>query len=236
MQSRLPIRTDSPLRRALVFGAVALVPVLLYLAYELGRYRAGYDVREALAARAALRAQISELERLDHEQRVQLAALESAGIGLTRERAEVSRTIGELQAQVARQAQDLAFYRGVVGDSGQSPVKIQQFKVQATATPRRFVLKLVLGRPVRPEDMVGGALGVTVEGSEGLLPVRHELADVTVDKKREIPFNFRYLQSIDVEIDIPGVFRPERVTVELRPNRKGAAPLRQTFLWNPEPA
>ena len=236
MQSRLIIRSDTPLRRALLIGGVLLVPVLLYLAYELGRFRAGYDVRDALAAHAELRSQIHELERRNHEQRVQLAALESAGIGQARERAEVSRTIGELQAQVARQAQDLAFYRGIVGDSGQAPVKIQQFKVQATAVPRHYTLKLVLGRPVRPEDLVLGTVGITVEGSAGLLPVSHDLADISPEKKHEIAFNFRYLQSIDIEVEIPVGFRPERVTIEVRANRKGVAPLQQTFLWTPDAA
>jgi hypothetical protein len=237
MQSRLVIRSYAPLRRYLLVGAaVLLAPLCVYLAFELGRFRAGYDVRAALAARGELKDQIHALESREREQRVQLAALESAKIGQTRERSEVSRSIGELQAQVARQAQDLAFYRGIVGESGQSPVKIQQFRVVAGGAPLHFTLKLVLGRPVRPEDVISGVVAITLEGSQGLVPASRDLSQLTAGKKHELEFNFRYLQPIDVEIEIPSGFKPERVTVELRAGRKGAEPLRQSYLWSPEPA
>ena len=237
MMPRLVIRTHAPLRRLLVWGGLLIgLPVALYLAFEFGRYRAGYDVRSAATQRQALAAQIRELEGRDRERRVQMAALESSKIGQNRERSEVARTIGELQAQVARQAQDLAFYRGIVGDTAQAPVTIQQFRVVVGVLAQHYTLKLVLGRPVRPEDIIGGALGITLEGLQGAAPASRELAQLTADRKREIAFNFRYLQPIDVDIDLPAGFVPERVTVELRPSRKGATPLRQTFLWTPESA
>jgi hypothetical protein len=237
MTSRLVIRTDAPYWRiAKIAAAVLGVPVLVYLAFEYGRYRAGYDLRSALSARGELATQIRDLERREREQRVQMAALESAKIGQGREREEVSREIGELQAQVARQAQDLAFYKGIVGDGGQSPVKIQQFHIVTTAAARRYTIKLVLARPVRPEDVISGALGVSIEGSQSLQPATVELAQLTADKKRELAFNFRYLQPLEFDVDLPAGFVPERVTVELRPARRGAEPLRQTFRWSPEPA
>jgi hypothetical protein len=237
MNSRLVIRAHAPFRRLLlIFAVVVLIPAIVYLAFEYGRYRAGYDVRAALSARGELSAQIAELTRREREQRVQMAALESAKIGQSRERQEVSREIGELQAQVARQAQDLAFYKGIVGDSGQSPVKIQQFRVAATAVAQRYTIRLVLARPVRPEDVISGTLGVSLEGSQGLQPATRELAQLTADRKRELAFNFRYLQTLEFDVDLPPGFVPERVTVELRPARRGAEPLRQTFRWSPEPA
>lgn len=237
MTSRLVVRSDSPrLRLVLLCAAAVLVPLLVYLAFEYGRQRAGYDLRESLAARADLKSQLRELQQSLREQRVQMAALESAKIGQTREREEVSRTIGELQAQVARQAQDLAFYKGVVGDGDQAVVKIQQFQVVAGAAPQHFTLKLVLARPVRPEDVVSGAVGLSVEGSQNKLPAARELAQLTADRKRELAFNFRYLQQLECEVELPAGFVPERVTVELRPARRGAEPLRQTFRWSPEAA
>ena len=237
MTSRLIIRAHAPYRRLILIGAaVLLFPALVYVAFEYGRYRAGYDVRAAFTARGELAAQIADLERRERETHVQMAALESAKIGQTRERTEVSRTIGELQAQVARQAQDLAFYKGIVGDNGQSPVKIQQFRVVSSAVAQHFTVKLVLARPVRPEDVISGTIGISFEGSQGLQPATRELAQLTADRKRELAFNFRYLQPLEFEVDLPAGFVPERVTVELRPSRRGAEPSRQTFRWSPETA
>lgn len=236
MPPKLVIRTYAPARRYLLAGgAVILGLASLYVAFEWGRSGAGFDNRAAIQQRSDLNRQIRELTAQNHEQRVQLASQESSRIGQERERAEVSRTIGELQAQVARQAQDLAFYRGVVGDSAQAPlVKVQQLRVIAGDMPGRYVLKLVLGRPVRPEDAINGTVVITVEGSQAGAPASLELAKLTGDKLRELRFNFRYLQTLDTDIMLPAAFKPERTTVELRTSRKGAQPVLQTFLWSAE--
>jgi chromosome segregation ATPase len=81
--------------------------------YELGRYDAGYDRLAVAQQRAELEAAIEHLKQDNHELNLRLAEIDTQRIGWAREQAEVSRTIGDLQAQVARQAQDLAFYRGV---------------------------------------------------------------------------------------------------------------------------
>lgn len=236
MQPKLVIRTYAPARRYLLVGGALIFGLLsLYVAYEFGRSGAGYDSRAAMQQRGDLNKRIRELEELNREQRVQLASQEGSRIGQTRERAEVSRTIGELQAQVARQEQDLAFYRGVVGESAQAPlVKVQQFRVIGGSTAGAFALKLVLGRPVRPEDAVNGTIGITVEGSKDGMPVSFELAQLTHDKLQELRFNFRYLQTLDQDVTLPADFKPERTTVEVRINRKGVQPTRQSFLWTAE--
>ena len=236
MQPKLVIRTYAPARRYLLAGGALILGLLsLFVAFEWGRSGAGFDSLAAMQQRSDLHKRIRELEEQNREQRVQLASQEGSRIGQTRERAEVSRTIGELQAQVARQTQDLAFYRGVVGESAQSPlVKIQQFRVIATATADAYQLKLVLGRPVRPEDAINGTVGITVEGSQAGMPISFELAQLTPDKLRELRFNFRYLQTLDQDVTLPAGFKPERTTVEVRTNRKGVQPVQQSFLWSAE--
>ena len=80
--------------------------------FEFGRYSAGFDALTALQERARLRAEIAANEATISELRAKVAQLESSTVGQTREREEVQRTIGELQAQVARANQELAFFRG----------------------------------------------------------------------------------------------------------------------------
>ncbi len=49
----------------------------------------------------------------------------------------MSRSIGDLQAQVARQTQELAFYRGIVAQSAVSPgVKVQRLRFVRPAASR----------------------------------------------------------------------------------------------------
>jgi hypothetical protein len=225
---RLIIRTYAPLRRWLILGGSVVLGLLsLYVAFEAGRGTTGAAGRQAVAAHDGLQQRLSVLEGENRELRLRLASQETAQVGHARERAEVARTIGELQAQIARQAQDLAFYRGIAGDSAAAPpVRVQQFRVTALGAPGRYTLRLVLGRPVRPEDIVTGTLGITVEGTQADEPRTLDLS--------ELRFSYRYLQTFEQEITLPPDFRPERSTLEVRLARKGVEPVRQTFLWNLE--
>jgi len=233
---RLIIRTYAPLRRWLVIGgSTVLGALLLYVAFESGRGSAGSAGREALALRGSLEQRVDALEATNRELRLKLAGQETAQTGQSRERAELARTIGELQAQVARQAQDLAFYRGLAGDAAAAPpVRVQQFRVAALGTPGRYALKLILGRPVRPEDIVTGTLALTVEGTQNDQPVVLDLAALTEGQMRELRFSYRYLQTFDQPLTLPPGFEPERSTLEIRVARKGVEPVRQIFLWSLE--
>ncbi len=233
---RLVIRTYAPLRRTLlIVGCSVLGALLLYVAFEAGRTNANRAGAAALEGYANSQARVAELEALNRELRLKLAGQETAQVGQTRERAEISRTIGELQAQVARQAQDLAFYRGLAGDSAAAPpVRIQQFRVTALGTPDTYAVRLVLARPVRPEDVVNGTIALTVEGTRGDQPATLELAQLTDGKAKDMRFNYRYLQIIEQELTLPADFRPARSTLEIRVARKDVDPVRQTFLWSAE--
>jgi hypothetical protein len=168
---------------------------------------------------------------------VQLAAAEEARVGDVREHAEVARTIGELQAQVARQQQDVDFYRGLVAQPGQGAaeaVRVQQFRITPLAEAQKFSLRFSLSRLQRPEEAINGTLGITVDGTRDGGALSLELPEL-IGAKRELPFNFRYYQTIEQPITLPEDFKPDRVTIEVRPGRKGLAPYRRTFVWSAEP-
>src|SRR5215470_2652621 len=129
----LVIRTHAPARRLVLISiAAVLVAFAMYIVYELGRFNAGYDRLEAAQQRTELEVEIERLGKANRELRTQLAELDTIRIGRAREQAEVTRTIGDLQAQVARQTQELAFYRGIVAQTaGAVGVKVQQVHISA---------------------------------------------------------------------------------------------------------
>ncbi len=233
-QSNLVVRTYAPARRLLIVIALTfLAAFALYVVYELGRFDAGYDRLAVSQERAEHGVNIDRLEKANRELRTRLAELDTIRVGRAREQAEVSRTIGDLQAQVARQTQELAFYRGIVAQSASSPgVKIQQLRIGAGAKPGRYLVRMNLVRSVRPEDVVTGSLALTAEGARGNLAGMLDLAALTGGKVRELPFTFRYFQNFEQEIAIPAGFVPERLTVEVRSGKKGISPVTQTFPWN----
>jgi hypothetical protein len=221
------------LASALLLGIVAL-----YLAFEFGRQKAGFDGIQAAQQRAALEAQIASLQNTVHDLQVQLAAADEARISQVRERSEVAKTIGELQAALGRAQQDLEFYRGIanpVAGAKPQPVRVQQFQVLTIdAAVHRYTLRFALNRPTRPEESTAGTLGVTIEGERAGTAASIDLALLTDGKQRELPYSFRYYSNVEQAVTVPADFRPERVTIEIRPARKGLAPYRQTFVWNPD--
>src|SRR5450755_582277 len=165
------VRTYAPVGRVLAVVAVALLAVFaLYVLYELGRYNAGYDRLAVAQQRVEFEVAIDKLKDDNHVLNLRLAEIDTQRIGWAREQAEVSHTIGDLQAQVARQGQDLAFYRGVGTQSAAASlgVKIQQLRIAATAQVAHFRVHLTLVRSQRADDVVNGSALLQVEGeSEG---------------------------------------------------------------------
>lgn len=234
--SPIIVRTYAPMRRVIVVVvALALAAFALYVIYELGRYDAGYDRLAVAQQRAELEVAIDKLQDEKHELNLRLAEIDTQRIGWAREQAEVSHTIGDLQAKIARQAQDLAFYRGVGAEAAPGAslgVTIQQLRIGATAQAAHFRVHLTLVRSVRADDVASGAALLEVEGESQGRDARLGLAALTAGAQREIPYSFRYYQNLDQEITIPPGLRPEHLSIEVRSAKKGVAPLSQTFLWN----
>ena len=230
----LVIRPHAPVRRRVISVVILLLSVLLlYIVYETGRFNAGYDRLAASQQRSELEVQIERLNKSNRELRTQLAELDTIRIGRAKEQAEVARSIGDLQAQVARQAQELAFYRGIVAQgAGAVGVKVEQLHISAAPKGQKFALHVALVRSVRPDNVATGSVGITVDGTgaDGKAAVL-DLGSLTPGKLHELPFNFRYFENLDQEVALPAHFTPEHVAIELRSSRKDVAPASQTFPW-----
>jgi hypothetical protein len=234
---KLVVTTYAPTRRWIT--ALLLVLIVaggVYGMFEFGRYRAGYDVVAGLNQRTELRDVIASQETTISELRAKVAQLESSTVGQTREREEVQRTIGDLQAQVARANQELAFFRGIVTQNANSAeVKIQQARMVATATANKFRIRVTLVQPMKPDTVVSGVVVLSVDGEVDGKPGRADFATLSGGKRREIPFTFRYLENIEEEITMPPGMKPEQLLVEVRSNRRGSAPVQQSYVWSVDP-
>lgn len=225
----------SALRAALLAAGVVIGVFALYVVYELGRYNAGYDRQAVAQQRTELEVRIEHLEKANRELRTRLAELDTIGAGRAREQAETARTIGDLQAQAARQSQELAFYRGVVAQGASSlGVKIEQLRITAGQDPATYVVHMSLVRSGRSEAPATGSVQLSLDGSAAEGARTLDLAALTAGRQRELRYNFRYLETIDQQLTVPPNFKPERLNVEVSSGRRDVAPLSQTFLWSVE--
>lgn len=233
---RLVVRTHAPRRRMLwMFGMLVVVALTVFGAYEFGLNNAGFATNAARTEQGRLSDHVEQLQAEVREQRLQLAARETEHVSHARERTELAKTIGALQAEVAKLQSDLAFYRGVVDNGGpREVVRIQQFRISRGEAPNEYKMRLVLGRPLRPEDTINGKVHVNVEGSNGIAAAVLDLAAVAGVPDGALAFSFRYVETLEQTLRLPDGFTPARTTVEVIPARKGVNPVHETFIWTVE--
>jgi hypothetical protein len=207
--------------------------LVLYVVYELGRYNGSYDHLAVSQERSEYEAQIERLEAANRQLRTQLAELDTIKVGHQREQAEVARTIGDLQAQVARESQELAFYRGVMAKAPiELGVRLGEVRVTRSKRPGSFIVHVSLLRSGRPDNTVSGTLTLHVDSDAGTVM---DLQQLTGGKLKDLPFDFRYYKTIDQEVILPDGFKPQHLGIDLRSSQRDAPPLTQTMVWNVVP-
>ncbi len=233
---QLVIRRHAPWRRRVLgIGGVVIGALLLYGMYEWGRYEAGHNQLAILLERRELQATVESLERANEELRGQLAAGDTSRDVDRQSYADVERTLGELQAQVLRQSEELTFYRGIVAPTdGIGGLRIQRFQLLPGAADRHFRLQLVLVQSMRQDAVVAGSVTIVVEGALSDVPTRLTLPEMGGPGEADgrLPFSFRYFQSLEQDVVLPEGFEPLTVDVEVRSARQPA--VRQSFPWQVE--
>jgi hypothetical protein len=121
------VKAHAPRRQAILLGAAVLGALLiLYAAFELGRYDAGFRVVDSVRGALSASAHIRDLEAQNAQQRTQLEGAEVQRLAEREGYKQVERSLGDMQSQIARLNQDLSFYRGLVQPDSITHVKVQQ--------------------------------------------------------------------------------------------------------------
>ncbi len=205
---------------------------LLYAAFEYGRSVAGHTALSALMQRQALASRVSALT----EERDQLQRRLAAGVAVQRAdeeaQSEAQAMIGELQAELARQQQELEFYRGLVAEKfGTGTVKVQELTVRPEGDGRH-VVSVTLVHTATRDATATGWLTLAVNGSRAGSLARLELPEITDDGSKRVNFSLRYLTTVEVPVSVPADFSPASVELEFRTNRGGPDPVKQSFPWS----
>ncbi|MFI4890561.1 MAG: DUF6776 family protein [Steroidobacterales bacterium] len=230
---KLVVRSYAPRRRAvLLAGGVALFLVLVYGAFELGRYDAGFRVVDSVRGALSTSARIRELETENAQQRTELEAAEVARRVDREGYKQVERSLGDMQSQIARLNQDLSFYRGLVQPDASVGVKVQQMQIVPETTAGQFRLKFILMQVGgKPKSSVTGSIAVTIDGLQGGKPLSLGLAQVGADPHASRAYTFRYFEDYDELVHLPAGFEPTRVGIEIHSGRDTTHGFRQAFVW-----
>jgi hypothetical protein len=221
-----------PWLRRLAAAAVVLVSVvLLAFAYHRGQVSAGLDAAQVALERRELVSRAERLERQNSKLNARVAELEMAR-KLDREAyGQVEQTLGELQSQLSRQGDDLAFYKSIVSPAdGVQGLRIHRFEVSPGAGPREYLLKLTLIQSMRHESVASGLVQVVVQGMQEDRPAQYTVGELLGQPKAQLPFSFRYFQTIEQAVTLPEGFEPFEAEVQVR-SGKLRSPMQQSFPW-----
>jgi hypothetical protein len=215
-------------------GLVALVAAAsLYLVFELGRYQAGYSMLDHRRERAGLAAELAEERGINDELRRQLAIAETAGDIDRVTYSQVESSLGELQAQIQAQEEELVFYRGIVSPQDRvAGLRIQSLEVDPSDGEGRYLVRLLLVQAIVHNRRVSGAVKLQLEGVQDGQTTAFDAAEVVAPgEPYDMAYEFRYFQGLETELALPVGFEPQRVTVEIWPNEARAERINQTFEW-----
>jgi hypothetical protein len=230
--SKLVVRTYTPKRRAMLWTfAVLLAAGILYSAFEFGRYDAGFRVVDSVRGALSASRRIRSLEAENENQRRQLEAAETARRVDREGYAQVERSLGDMQSQIARLNQDLSFYRGLVQPESLVHVKVQQMQIVPDGPAGQYHLKFVLMQTGKPDKEVVGNATVTIDGLLGGKPLSLSYAQVSPNHRVSLAYSLRYFQEYNEPVDLPAGFEPTRVGVEIHSGRDASHGFRQAFVW-----
>jgi hypothetical protein len=221
--------TPDQLRLAAAWAVALLV---VYAAFEFGRTISGYSVAAAFAERFSLATRVDELGKRVKELETEVAARDVTRRVDQEAQAETQAMIGDLQAELARQQQDLDFYRGLVAERfGGGSLKIQELSVEPGEAERAYVVEVTLVQTTLRDQLANGTLSLSVDGARRGALIRLPMREVAEGGRSQVTFTLRYFQTVRIPIVLPEGFEPASLRVEFRSSRGGPDAQQQTFPW-----
>ncbi|HZL94777.1 MAG TPA: DUF6776 family protein [Vicinamibacterales bacterium] len=213
---------------------VLLALAVAYLSFELGRYQAGYSILDHRRESAALAERVRQEQASNDELRRQLAIVETSGEIDRETYSQVESNLGELQAKIQAQEEELVFYRGIVSpQDGVAGLRIQSLEVLPGDAERRYLLRLVLVQAIVHSRRVSGTVKLQLEGVQDGQTAVFDVAELAVgDGGYDMSYEFRYFQGLETELSLPLGFEAQRLSVEIWPNEARAERVNAHFEWS----
>ena len=222
--------------RAGVVKYVALLLLIVagfFLSFELGRYQADYSRLDAWREASALQAEIGLRDGAIDELERRIASLETSG-SIDRETyAEVEANLAALEARIQAQEEELVFYRGIVtpGD-GVAGLRVQNVEILPGEGEATHTVRLLLVQAIVHNDRVTGSVRLRLRGTLDGQASEFGLETLgTESQATDIPYGFRYFQTLEMGLRLPAGFEPTELEVQVWPRSPRGETIMQSFPW-----
>lgn len=219
---RRVVHEHSLLHSRFFYLLIALVVISICVGmYYLGQYRAGFNLLASKEVESHLKSTIYSQEQSNGALQDQLAIATRTSQVDDEAHKQIKLALKDLQQENFELREEVDFYRGIVAPRESSEgVRIDQFSVKKTEAHNLYHFNLVLTQVKKNQRFIRGVAKLTFEGAENGIPKTLSLKYVSVEKKKDLKFKFRYFQKIEGDLVLPAGFIPRQVLVEVIPKKK----------------
>lgn len=218
-----------------VVGLFLLTGALLLMvwgAYEYGRYSAGYDSSGSSQYIVNLEKALNEAKAEIVETRRQASMLERNRQIDEDASKQVQQSLVKAQEEVLALKKDLAFYKSIVApELGNRSIAIQTFELKPDSEGN-FQYKLMVSQRGRNDVFARGTIKITIEGKKQGTATTLKLSDISNDTKKVMKFGFKYFQNFEGTLTLPETFKPDSVHVRVNPKSGKLKPIDEQFAWS----
>jgi hypothetical protein len=214
-------------------AVLALIAAAIYLSFELGRYQAGYSRLDAGREAQVYAANIEARDRAIDDLERQIAILQTSEEIDRETYASVEANLTELQARIQAQEEELVFYRGIVspGD-GVAGLRVQNVEIVPGEGEATHTLRVLLVQAIVHNDRVTGSLRARISGVlDGEAAGFGLEALGTESQATDIPYGFRYFQTLETGLALPDGFAPDEIEIQVWPRSPRGETIVQSFPW-----
>jgi cell division protein FtsB len=212
---------------------IALVALLLVVAFLLGRAYQSYELEELRLVRDAMEARIAELEQRNGSLVKKNAKLE--GISKIEHDAyqKSKNSLVQLQQEMVKLKEEIVFYQGIVSPEQLAlGINIQAFELEQKGD-RRFRYKLVLSKRGKGGKSIKGdfefLLRGTLDGEETSFGLEKLKQDY---QESDVVFSFRYFQPFAGELLLPEQFKAQEIQLKVNSKTRKIKDFSETISWD----
>jgi hypothetical protein len=126
----------------------------------------------------------------------------------------------------------LRFYRNLMAPAeAPAGLNFRPPELVATDIPGSYVFRIVVQQEALKHELVKGTLAVEVLGSLAGIEVSYPLAELSDVSEEVLELQFRYFQSIEGELTLPGGLQPSAISLAAKAEKPRQEELRQLFPW-----
>jgi hypothetical protein len=212
---------------------LVLIVAGLYLSFELGRYQAAYSQLDAWREARAYQGEIEARSRVIDDLERQIAILKTSGEIDRETYASVEANLAELQARIQAQEEELVFYRGIVSPGDGVPgLRVQNVDIVPGEGEATHTLRVLLVQAIVHNDRVTGSVRLSLRGVLDGQAAAFGLEDLgTESRATDIPYGFRYFQTLEMGLKLPEGFEPAEIEVQVWPRSPRGETIIQSFPW-----